>query len=108
MVKSLASGRDVHADVAEQCWGKRDEVHREWAKSISFGLIYGMTMGSLRFRLNMTMEQAQKLTGDYWKTFPTIKPWLKAVQEECKKGGYLRYWSGRYWREENPMEMYKG
>jgi DNA polymerase-1 len=108
MLKSLSQGRDIHADIAEACWGIRDETHREWAKSISFGLIYGMTMGSLRFRLDLTFEMAKKITDDYWRTFPRIKPWLKQVQVDCKEAGYLRYWSGRMWREEDDMLLYKG
>lgn len=108
MLESLAAGRDIHADIAEAVWGVRDKVHREWSKTISFGLIYGMTTGSLQFKLNMTRAQAQKVTDDYWNRFPRIRPWLFGTVEECKRNGYLRYWSGRIWREETEMDMYKG
>jgi DNA polymerase-1 len=37
MLEGLRTGSDVHADVAERVWGLRDNVHREWAKTISFG-----------------------------------------------------------------------
>lgn len=108
MLDSLRAGRDIHADIAEKVWGMRDEVHREWAKTISFGLIYGMTTGSVMHRLNMTFQQAKQVTDEYWATFPRIQPWLQQVVEECRDQGFVRYWSGRLWREESPEHFYKG
>lgn len=108
MLKSLSAGRDVHADIAQEVWGTRDKVHREWAKTVSFGLIYAMTTGALQMRLNMTAARAREITEQYWSTFPRIRPWLRDTMEECKKVGYLRYWSGRIWREEAEIDMYKG
>lgn len=108
MLSSLKAGRDVHADIAEACWGSRDSVHREWAKMISFGLIYGMTTGSLQFKLNMTKQQAHQITQQYWDTFPRIQPWLQETVRSCRDLGYVRYWSGRRWVEEDESYMYKG
>lgn len=108
MLDSLKAGKDVHADIAEQVWGHRDKNHREWAKTISFGLIYGMTAGSLMNRLNIkTIREAKALQQQYFDTFPSIPIWLNATIEECKTYGYITYWSGRKWREENPKDMYK-
>lgn len=108
MLNSLNAGRDVHADIAEKVWGVRDEVHREWSKTISFGLIYGMTTGSLQFKLGMTKAQARKVTDSYWAEFPRIRPWFFEIMNNCKRDGFLRYWSGRIWKEEDEGKMYKG
>jgi len=108
MLDSLASGRDVHADIAEAVWGVRDKVHREWSKTISFGLIYGMTTGSLQFKLNLTPQRAREITEQYWSTFPRIRPWLFGTVDQCKQNLNLRYWSGRYWWEEAEQFMYRG
>jgi len=108
MLEFLQSGVDIHAQIAARVWGQATEATRDWAKQISFGLIYGMTMGSLRFRLNLSLEEARKITSDYWTAFPTIRPWLFGVVEECKRTGYLRYWSGRLWMEDDVSKMYKG
>jgi DNA polymerase-1 len=107
MLPALEHGADIHADIAERIWGLRDEVHREWAKTISFGLIYGMSTGSLQFRLNMPREKSLEVAERYWRTFPRIKPWLQEVIEECKLHGYVTYWSGRRWYEESEMRMYR-
>ena len=107
MLESLRAGRDIHSDNAFMVWGLRDDVHREWSKTIGFGLIYGMTTGSLQFRLNMTKEQAYGVTDQYWGAFPRVQPWLREVARECRANGFVRYWSGRIWREELDMFMYK-
>lgn len=108
MLQSLTEGRDVHADVAERVWGIRDKVHREWAKTISFGLIYGTTAGSLEHRLDVTREQARKMTRDYWTAYPNIMPWINGVIKQCEQKMYLRMWNNRIWREEDPKKMYVG
>lgn len=70
-------------------------------------LIYGMTSGSLQFRLGLTREQAANIAERYWEAFPRVHPWLFEVIEECKRHGYVTYWSGRRWYEDNPELMYK-
>jgi DNA polymerase-1 len=112
MLEALLSGKDVHLQIALKVWGDCGEemnaVHREWSKTITFGLIYGMTLGSLQYKLNMSRIEAAKITDQYWGQFPRIKPWMTEIIQSCKRDQYLRYWSGRYWREENPIDMYKG
>lgn len=108
MLKIVLAGRDVHRDIAEQVWQTRDDVHREWAKTVSFGMLYGMSAGSLMFKLGMTREGAQKVTEDYWRAFPRTKPWMKEIMVECEQNGYVRYWSGRIWREDVPNFYFKG
>jgi DNA polymerase-1 len=67
-----------------------------------------MTLGSLQYKLNMTRIEAAKVTDQYWAQFPRIKPWMNEIVETCMTNGYLRYWSGRIWREEDRLDMYKG
>jgi DNA polymerase-1 len=88
MLPLLTSGQDIHGNVAERVWGTRDPVHREWAKTVGFGLLYGMTTGSLMHRLDMTYKNAKRVSEDYWGSFPN--------------------WSGRMWREESQAHFYKG
>lgn len=112
MLKILASGQDVHLGVALMVWGdcgeERNAIHREWAKTIGFGLVYGMTTGSLQHRLNKTAEEANAIADQYWSTFPRIRPWLQEVIDQVDYQGYVRYWSGRIWREEEYLSFYKG
>ena len=112
LLSFLASGKDIHLMIALKVWGdcgkEQNMIHREWSKTIAFGLIYGMTTGSLEHKLGMTRVQANKVIEDYWGAFPRIRPWLFETVTTCKEQGYIRYWSGRIWRENTEMFMYKG
>jgi DNA polymerase-1 len=112
MLEALTAGVDIHLYIAHKVWGQcgkeQDKIHREWSKTIGFGLIYGMTTGSLEHKLGMTKAQAKQVVEDYWGAFPRIRPWITDTIMTCKRDGYLRYWSGRIWREETEMFMYKG
>jgi DNA polymerase I len=112
MLEALTSGVDIHLYIAHKVWGKcgpeLDKIHREWSKTIGFGLIYGMTTGSLEHKLGMTKTQAKQVVEDYWGAFPRIRPWIYDTIMTLKKDNYERYWSGRIWREETEMFMYKG
>ena len=108
MMEFIRTGQDIHSQIAMKVWGSADTTHRKWSKQISLGLLYGMTSGTLQFKLGMTRAEAQKVTNDYWNTFPRIRPWLFEVIANCKQDHYLKYWSGRLWREETEEHMYKG
>jgi DNA polymerase-1 len=107
MLDALKQGKDIHAEVAMKVWGVGDKVHREWSKTIGFGLIYGMTIGSLMFKLNKTKAEAGQIRDQYLSEFPRIMPWMNEVIEECKREFFVRYWSGRIWREEAYIDMYR-
>lgn len=112
MMEALKNREDIHMRVAISVWGdcgpELNDLHREWSKAIGFGLIYGMTTGSLQYKLNKTPEEAQKIAQQYWQTFPRIQPWLNEVIKKGVKQGYIRYWNGRIWREDDSLKMYKG
>jgi len=107
MLRALANGLDIHGEISNKVWGVVDKTHREWSKTIGFGLIYGMTLGSLVFKLNQTMAQAKKIRNDYLREFPRIMPWMNEVILDCGKNNMVRYWDGKIWREDNPVYYYK-
>jgi DNA polymerase-1 len=108
MMEALYNKTDIHSEVATRVWGEATPVYREWSKTIGFGLIYAMTAGALEHRLDMSREEAQEITQQYWNAYPRVKPYLQETVESCKENGYLRYWSGRIWREPDEGKMYKG
>jgi len=112
LMKYVKEGKDIHLLIAIAVWGdcgeRENKIHREWSKTISFGLLYGMTTGSLEHKLGMDRSQATQVINDYWTTFPRIRPTLFETINECKTNKYLRYWSKRIWREETEHFMYKG
>ncbi len=112
MLEALRNRLDIHLMIAIAVWGdcgkERNKLHREWSKTISFGLLYGMKTGSLQFRLNKTKEEADVIVNQYWGTFPRVLPWLRETVRAMEKRQYIRYWSGRIWREDDDQNYYKG
>jgi DNA polymerase I len=112
MLEALRNRMDIHLMIAIAVWGdcgpERNKLHREWSKTISFGLLYGMTTGSLKFRLNKTEEEADEITSKYWGTFPRVQPWLQETVRNMEATHKVRYWSGRIWREDEQENFYKG
>ena len=111
MLEAVKSGLDIHLMIAMAVWGDcgkdLNKIHREWSKTVGFGLLYGMTTGSLEHKLGLTRGEATKVIQDYWGKFPRIRPYLFSLVDECKRVGYVRNWAGRIWREETEMFMYK-
>ena len=62
MLTVLEQGGDLHASIAQRMWGVADRQKRQIAKGITFGLIYGASVGSLEFRLNISREEAKDVT----------------------------------------------
>lgn len=115
MLDAIRSRVDIHGSIARDVWGediKRDpdcfKIRREWSKTIGFALLYGATTGSLKEKLNMSFAEADAIAQSYWQRFPRIKPFLRETIATCDKTGFIRYWSGRIWREEDPNHTYKG
>lgn len=71
-------------------------------------LLYGMTLGSLKYRLNKTSEEADEITSKYWGKFPRVQPWLLETVDSMQNTHKVRYWSGRIWREDDPEYFYRG
>jgi len=115
MLAAIRAREDIHGSIAKDVWADdiaRDpecfRIRREWAKTIGFGLLYGATAGSLKERLSMSFAEATALAEKYYGRFPRIRPFLRETIATCEKQGYIRYWSGRIWRESNPEFTYKG
>ena len=107
MMQWLHENRDIHGSVAEAVWKSKDPNHREMAKTISFGLIYGASVGSLVNRLSITYAEAKKLSDRYLNEFPRIKAWTQEIRQQMDRDQYVTYWSSRRWRERRPNYYYR-
>lgn len=110
MLDSLRNREDIHLRNALTIWGdcgpELNKLHRQWSKAIGFGVVYGMGISSLQYRLNTTAEEAQRIYQEYWSKFPRVQPWINSTIYSANRQGYTRYWSGRLWREDDPSKGY--
>lgn len=115
MIAAVKAREDIHGLVARMVWAEdlaRDPnlypIRREWAKTLAFGMLYGLTKGSMQHRLNKTPAEAEAIFQAYQGRFKRVMPFLQETVALLKQHKFLRYWSGRIWREEHPDYMYKG
>ncbi len=99
MIDIFRSGEDFHKSVAARVFGVIPEdvtpEMRRHAKTINFGIIYGMGVTALKQSLGTSREVAQKFYNDYFKAFPGLAKYLDNVKVETAKTGYTETFFGR-------------
>lgn len=90
---------DIHRSTAAQMYGVPvEEVTsdlRRAAKTINFGIIYGMSAKTLAERIGCSMEEAEVHLAKYKSTYPLLMKWLDKVAKESIRAGYTKTVGGR-------------
>ena len=99
LIEGFKNGDDVHALTAAKLFGKNlEEVNsddRRFAKTINYGIAYGMESYGLSQRLEIEPSEAKQILEDYWKNFSNIKNYLNSVIKEAQTYGYTQTLFGR-------------
>jgi DNA polymerase-1 len=100
LIEAFRQGADIHTAVAAQVFGVAPEnVTREQrghAKTINFGIIYGVTSFGLARRIpGLDNAAAQRLIDDYKRRFPGIARFLAECVEAAQSRGYVATILGR-------------
>ncbi|MCE5259826.1 MAG: DNA polymerase I [Chloroflexi bacterium] len=99
MVGAFLRGEDVHASTAAAIFGiALDEVtssQRALAKTINFGLMYGMGNYGLSARTDLSVEDASKFIEAYFGRFKRIKEYLDEIKQFARTNGYVETILGR-------------
>ncbi len=96
MVEAFVSNKDIHKETALKLFGEADaDAKRGVAKSINFGLLYGMGPKKLSDTLGITSKEAKSYIESYFETFPTIKTFLTSIADGAKEVGYVTTLLGR-------------
>lgn len=92
LVEAFRRGEDIHRVTAADVFGvKPDEVTgkmRAAAKTINFGIVYGMTSFGLSRELESELGQAEEFIGRYFARYPKVREYLDRTLEETKRRGY--------------------
>jgi DNA polymerase-1 len=94
LIEAFESGKDVHEFVARMMFKipegeKVPKFQRSKAKTIGFGLLFGMTASALAKRLNCSIEEAEELFAQYFAAFPKLKRWTEKQVEFGYENGYV-------------------
>jgi DNA polymerase-1 len=97
--EAFLSGQDIHATTAAAVYGVGlDEVtipQRSFAKSVNFGLLYGMGAFRLARDSDMSRDEAQTFIDTYFERFPSVRGYLDTTKEQAIEEGYVQTLLGR-------------
>jgi DNA polymerase-1 len=97
--EAFAAGEDIHARTASEIFGiPRDKVDKEArrrAKTINFGIIYGMSAFGLATRLGIPPGEGRAIIDAYFAQYPGIRQEMERLKEEARTHGFVRTPFGR-------------
>lgn len=111
--EAFEQGLDIHAATASAMFGvPLDQMTgdlRRRAKTINFGIIYGISAFGLADRLGIGREEASAFIKQYFERFPGIRDYIDTTKRSCREKGYVTTLFGRVChypqiRSNNPSE----
>ena len=97
--KAFKNNEDIHSLTASQVFNipinKVNEDFRRKAKTINFGIIYGITQYGLAKQISVSNQEALDFINAYFKKFPEIKDYMNSTIIACRKQGYVSNIFGR-------------
>jgi DNA polymerase I-like protein with 3'-5' exonuclease and polymerase domains len=92
-------GEDLHSNTAANIFrgplNKVSKIQRDMAKTINFGICYGMTPKGLADQLNISIKKAKMAIDSYFDAYPQIKPTLEWLGERARDDGFSVTINGR-------------
>jgi DNA polymerase-1 len=99
MLAAFGRGEDIHATTASRILGiPLEQVSsdmRRLAKTINFGLIYGMSDWGLAARTELNQGEAKQFIDKYFAQFPRVRQYLAHIKSEAAEKGYVETLLGR-------------
>ena len=99
MVEAFQKGEDIHATTAAKVFGvPLEEVSREQrsnAKTVNFGIVYGVSAYGLSQQTNLNRSEAKELIEAYYATYPQLKAYINEQVDFARENGYVETVLGR-------------
>ncbi len=99
MLDAFNSKMDIHAATASKVYGvPLEEVSREMrsnAKTVNFGIIYGISAFGLSERIGISRKEAKSIIDNYFEQFPGVKTYMEKSIENARQQGYVETILGR-------------
>jgi len=90
LLEAFNQGLDIHLATAIKLFGEEEaEAKRSYAKSVNFGILYGMGAKKLSDELGISSKEAKEIIIAYFENYPTIQNFLAKIQEDVKTIGYV-------------------
>ena len=99
MIKAFKDGEDIHASTAAKVFNvPLEEVTREQrgnAKTVNFGIIYGVSAFGLSNQTDLSRSEAKELIETYYETYPKLRSYMSEQVEFARENGYVQTVLGR-------------
>jgi DNA polymerase-1 len=90
LMEAFKNGLDIHMATAVKLFGEEEaKAKRAFAKSVNFGILYGMGQKKLSDELGIKSTEAKEIIKNYFETFPTVKSFLTKIQDDVKEIGFV-------------------
>ncbi len=99
MIEAFKNGEDIHASTASKVFNVAlDEVTRDQrsnAKTVNFGIIYGVSAFGLSNQTDLSRTEAKELIDTYYKTYPKLRNYISGQIDFAREHGYVQTVLGR-------------
>lgn len=99
MIEAFKNGEDIHASTASKVFNVPiEEVTREQrsnAKTVNFGIIYGVSAFGLSNQTNLTRSESKELIDTYYATYPKLRNYIQDQVDFARDNGYVQTVLGR-------------
>jgi len=110
LVDAFKHDKDIHLQTAIALFGEDNASEkRAVAKTVNFGLLYGMGQKKLSDTLGITTKEAKEIIERYFESFPSIKTYFRSIVDDSKHFGYVETLlkRRRYFDYENATPMFR-
>jgi DNA polymerase-1 len=99
LLNAFRNDEDIHASTAAQIYGVDAKQitpdMRRFAKTINFGVIYGMSDYGLEQATELSREEASQFIKAYFDRYPGVKKYFEATKEQARQSGFVNTLLGR-------------
>jgi DNA polymerase-1 len=99
MIKAFLNNEDIHKSTASKVFAvSLEEVTREQrshAKTVNFGIIYGVSAFGLSNQTSLSRKESADLIEAYYKSYPRLKTYIQEQIEFARENGYVQTILGR-------------
>ncbi len=99
MIEAFKNGEDIHASTASKVFNvPLNEVTRDQrsnAKTVNFGIIYGVSAFGLSNQTELSRTEAKELIDTYYKTYPKLRNYISDQIDFARENGYVQTVLGR-------------
>tara|TARA_R110002050_G_scaffold57866_2_gene130149 strand:+ start:17495 stop:20377 length:2883 start_codon:yes stop_codon:yes gene_type:complete len=99
MIEAFKNGEDIHASTASKVFNVAlEDVTREQrsnAKTVNFGIIYGVSAFGLSNQTDLSRGEAKELIDTYYETYPKLRAYMSEQVDFARDNGYVQTVLGR-------------